>query len=288
MIIVFMKKTESAWLSLKQEIEGDETSPLVVPPKLNDPDKLITSAKQVLLSAEGKSYKYSGMVDSAREGLDIRVAPENVPRALRFMDTLIKLMRARGHEITLKYGGTYAVVKGEEIKIACREKTKIVKHPGKPWPTRKFIPTGILSFKSEGYHRGEWVDGSKKLEDQLSRILATLETSVNELLAYWESSKKREEEIKAQKLIEQKIALRKEQEINAFQQLLKKALRWQQATILRKFLEEAESRATADIESSYFKEWLFWARSKADWFDPSIEAEDALLEGVDRNSFILK
>ena len=32
------------------------------------------------------------------------------------------------------------------------------------------------------------------------------------------------------------------------------------------------------------KEWINWAKEKADWYDPFIEKDDALLSGIDRDS----
>lgn len=31
-------------------------------------------------------------------------------------------------------------------------------------------------------------------------------------------------------------------------------------------------------------DWIAWARKKADWFDPTIEAEDELLKHINRNN----
>lgn len=180
------------------EIESNPKLMLTVPVKLNNPHHLILHAKNLFSSKNAKSYRYPGMLDTTIEdGIDIRVFPNNVQRALRFMDAFIKMCESRGHQIKISNRATYAVVKGEEIKIACREKMKIVEKPGIPWPTRSYIATDILSFKSEDYHSGEWKDGTLKLEEQLSRILAYLETSVEGLFAIWAENEKRDKERKA-------------------------------------------------------------------------------------------
>jgi hypothetical protein len=40
--------------------------------------------------------------------------------------------------------------------------------------------------------------------------------------------------------------------------------------------------------SEELKNWLNWARKKADWYDPFTEAEDQLLCDADRNSLAFK
>jgi len=284
-----MEKIEPVWRGRQLEIEKDSKLTLDVPINLVSPHRLISQAKQILSSKEGKSYKYSGMQDATREdGIDIRVTPALVPRALRFMDTLIKLFEARGYSLKIDSRGTYVVLKGQDIKIACREKTKIVEKPGTPWPTREYVPTGVLSFKSEGYHSGEWKDGTKKLEEQLSKILAFLEESVQGLFAIWEENRKRDEIREAAERKEKEAKLRIANEIRDFKQLLQKSLRWQQASVLRKYLIEVEQKFSSEDVSTEHREWLAWAQKKADWFDPLVESTDPLLDGIDRDSLIVK
>src|SRR5688572_29324305 len=116
-----MERHEPIWKELQLQIESDPKISLTVPSALKNPHRLIIQAKNILLSKDGKSFKYPEMQDATRkDGIDIRVVPGNVQRALRFMDTLIKVFESRGYEIKVNNRGTYAVVKGEEIKIACR------------------------------------------------------------------------------------------------------------------------------------------------------------------------
>jgi hypothetical protein len=270
------------------EIESNPKLVLAVPIKLNNPHHLILQAKNILSSKDAKSYKYPGMLDaSIEDGIDIRVFPNNVQRALRFMDTFIKLCESRGHNVRFRDRATYVDVKGEEIKIACREKMKTVETPGIPWATRSFIATDVLSFKSEGYHSGEWKDGTLKLEEQLSRILAYLETSVEGLFAIWAENEKRDAERKALEQIEQQKKERKERELSDFKKLFARSVRWQQSKLIRDYLNEFEKKITGEA-SEEDKKWLEWASKKADWFDPFVESDDSLLDGIDRDTVLAK
>jgi hypothetical protein len=72
--------------------------------RLSDPDPLIIQAKNTLLIEKRKSPHFNGVLETKPGELNIRVAPSNVARALRFMDAFIKLMRARNHDIHSQYG----------------------------------------------------------------------------------------------------------------------------------------------------------------------------------------
>ena len=69
-----------------------------------------------------------------------------------------------------------------------------------------------------------------------------------------------------------------------FKKLLAQAERWRQTELLRGYIEAVEERTLE--EKSMTKEienWIQWAKKKADWYDPMVEAGDELLTGVDRN-----
>lgn len=103
---------------IKNEIDEErEELPMTVPAVLDNPDKLIVEAQKSLKGQKS----YDGMVYS--RGLTIKVSPDNVGRALLFMDTLIKLLRVRGHDVVCG-SKTYAVIEEMKIEIGCKEKFK--------------------------------------------------------------------------------------------------------------------------------------------------------------------
>jgi hypothetical protein len=150
----------------------------VVKDRLSTPDPLIVVARQRLTGKEATAYNYVGMVECKRDELDIRVAPANVTRALLFMDALVKTLRARHHEIHFRNGETYAIVKGDDIKIRCHELAKRVRVNDRNWGNTELHPTGILSFKAGNFTPREWKDSAKdpacKLDNFLPDIIAWL------------------------------------------------------------------------------------------------------------------
>ena len=103
---------------LRKAVESDPKLKLVVPDRLTAPDKLIVEAKERLQAKPNQNSQYKGVVRSDGDALDICVSTGNVPRALRFLDTLIKALRAMGHSVLMEKDNTYALVSGQKIKCS--------------------------------------------------------------------------------------------------------------------------------------------------------------------------
>ena len=79
-------------------------------------------------------------------------------------------------------------------------------------------------------------------------------------------------------LIEKELRERKEKEISEFKNLFSKFNRWQQARNLREYITAIEEKNKRGRElTREQKEWIKWAKQKADWYDPLIDKEDPLL-----------
>lgn len=256
---------------LKFEMLQDTRLSFAIPEKLKTKDPLILAAKMRLTGKEAShSYNYKDAVECSRDELDIRVGTSNVGRALRFMDTFLKLLRGRGHGIIIKNGETSAVVKGQELKMKFREKFKRVIVNDRSWGNTELHPTGILSLSVEGWSGKEWKDklgdgggksgsgskgsggsgkrgsGSKGpgrlLESYLPEILAWMEIRAdrdNEKDSYY---RKRREEREQLERVARELKEGKVREIEAFRELLEKAERWHKAVNLRRYIGEVERR----------------------------------------------
>lgn len=261
---------------LVNEIRNDPRLVLSVPDRLSYPDPLVVAAKECLA---GKSSftptGYEGMLGTPGDVLDIRVAPRHVNRALCFMDTLVKGIKGRGGEILFRNRFTYARVKGQDFRIAFREKTRRVAVPGQSWTSNQ--PQGILYFKYDGYTSREWKDGKRPLESYIPDILARLERASDELTFEQEKNRRHLAEIRRKQEEELAQSARREKELSDFKDLLSQAERWEQAGLLRRYIGEVERRGTATAE------WLEWAKKKADWYDPFVGSDDELLGGYVKN-----
>jgi hypothetical protein len=116
------------------------------------------------------------MLTSHRTGLDICVLPDNVLRALCFMDALIKGLQARSHDVRLRNGATYAVVFDEEVQISFRDKPKRVATTSGSYTNHELVPTGTVCFRARiNMNEKQWKDGEQPVERQLPAIQARLE-----------------------------------------------------------------------------------------------------------------
>ncbi len=277
---------ESPIQVLQRQIENDVKVNLTVPKKLATLDKLILRAKASLEERKKSNWTNNGLISTGRDELEINVSPQNVERALRFMDTLLKAFYARGHKIEMDYHGSNVTIQGQLINFSLIEKSKRTIIEKDKWRTQQLEPTGKLAFRiKKNFDLKEFIDGKIPLESQLAKIIAELEIHGEELrLEKIEREKSWAKQKIEQEKRERYMRLR-EKELKDFKGLLIEATRWRQAEVLRNYINAVESQAPADPSSKEErKKWVEWARRKADWYDPTVESDDILLTGVDRDN----
>lgn len=275
---------------LTKELKTILKDTIIFPEKLTKPNQLIIDAKNDLKTKEPSYYhNIKGLLNTSSGILNITVAPQNVKRALLFMDIFIKAIQKRGHKIILK-GGTKIVIDSTELSIGLRERLKrrIIKETH--WNSTELYPSNILSFTLDVYPSKEWSDtNNSKLEDKIPDIIAKLE-----LQAVKEKKDAIEREIRhieyeRKRKIEEDLEAKRNFELSEFKGLFKKANRWHQAEIFRKYIAEVEKKAkennslTVDVIN-----WLEWANNKVEWYDPFTEKEDETFEKVNRDTLEYK
>ncbi len=265
-------KSKAAAKIQKEKIEEDPKLNFTVPSKISKPDALVEAARKDLLNKKSWGFGHgAGLVMCSGNIFDISVSPQNVGRALRFMDAFIKLLKSRSNSIITEHGKTYAVVEGEKVKISIKEKSKrfVIKETS-GYENSEYKPTGVMSFKMVIFYKDtEWKDGKHSLEDQLSLIVSTMEVKAREHkqeMLRWE--KEREKDAEERRLIREREE-RKAKELAAFKRLLDEAQEWHRVAILREYIDKVEARAIAKSGASEdLKTWLSWARGMADAHDP--------------------
>jgi hypothetical protein len=64
-----------------------------------------------------------------------------------------------------------------------------------------------------------------------------------------------------------------------FSSLFLESIRLHQTNIIREYIKTIEAKAIEKEQlNSELKDWIQWARKKADWYDPLINGDDALLD----------
>lgn len=261
---------------VQSEIEKILGSKLIVPEKLTKPNKLIEEAKKNMEAHKSTRYLFDGFIDY-RQGISFRVQPENMSRALRFMDTLIKAMLALGHSVNYDHVKNHLVFKimEENFEIGFREKSKRMEVESKyTWNRFTKVPTGIFILQATGWlsEMAVWKDGKQPIENQLSKILETLEimsTKITEERLKWKKRQElRVEEIKREK--EEELSI--ENEVKKVKQLIRDTELWRISKDIREYVQDGMVR-----DQLHSKKEIKWARGVADWIDPTTQRPSRLL-----------
>lgn len=270
------------------EIETQLKDKLVVAERLSNPDKSIIATQKIQRGEVKYTDRDYDKISS--ESLNVNVSKEQLSRALRLMDTLIKALRLRGHQVNTSRHNTTVNINGQDVPIGLREKNKRVKRESNSsWDSYDYVPVGILIIKViESYSNKEFSDGKLPLEKQLAHIIASFELWAKEKIEWHERCRQNQLKWQEEERIRKEFEKRQEDDLEAFRQTLNKAERWHKAVNLHNYINEVESKAiTGNNLTEETKAWLTWARKKADWYDPFIEAEDELLKGADKETLSL-
>lgn len=260
-----------------KEIEHSCFIVLPVPDKLTRPHTLIKAAK-VNLSKQKKRKNWSNLpecIHTNRGLLAISVQKHNVPRALRIMDTLIKLVESRGHSVLIESDSTRLLVEGEKFSIRLREKHNRQKITNERWATTQLVPNDKLSIKYEYFMSKEWSDTGTLLEEKLSRILAFFELKSQEIKEQKERNRIAREQAEMKRQIEQKLLAKKELESKKRDHLIKCSKEWREAEDLRQFIRKIEE---SNDKSEKVIEWLKWSRSQLNELDPLTKGVESFIE----------
>lgn len=273
---------------IKTTIQESTDLNLTVPDNLSKPHKYTQATKEYhkQLKAVRRRGGWHNSVDKTNV-LNIKVSENLYARALRFMDTLIKLVEKRGHQVTID-SVTRVVIKKQSYSIRVIEKHKRVKSKSNySWDTFDLEPTGNMCLKIDNaYPQKEWSDGkSKSLEDRLIDILAWLEMKAEDDIQAAIEREIWSKKIQEERKIQEELQRQKDEEFAKIEELFQSATRLHKAQHLRNFIKEFEEYAIKlnTLDGSK-KEWIKWAREKADWYDPFIEKEVPLLDDIDRDT----
>jgi len=262
-------------------VQTAEEKPLSSPRQTLDP--LLVAVKQTLTRKEN-AYLHDGLRHSDHHQLDIRAAPQNVDRALGFMNQFLHALRGRGHSIE----GSHVLVNGQKMGIRCREKLKRVASTKYSYQHTELVPTGILAFQLTAewsWQVREWKEGTETLEEKIPAILEKMESESRRLIDEERERNIRQAERAEEERIQKERQQKQQSELAGFQALFTQATRWRRAMDLRDYLAAFEEYATgAGTMTDERRDWLSWARAKADWYDPFLESPDEWLADIDQHT----
>lgn len=280
---------------LIRDIKNDKSLPLKVPENFIKTDEIIVRTKKYY-SKLGRA-KNLEQPEKPKNGIFWMDVSESLKRrAYLFADTLIKLMKARGHQLVIvtdhEYSyqnGTKLLVFGEYFNIRIREPDNRVmeKDPKYDWYQAKFYPSGKLTLSLDDCsYKRSWGDSKGRLlEDKLPNILAFFELKAKEIKEDRIRSEIWHKEYQRKKKIEEELKLKRDKELNSFKAIIKQSGRWQKSIFLRNYIDAVKNNAIEKGQlTEEFQDWLRWINDKADWYDPFVQKEDDLFSDIDPDS----
>lgn len=281
--------------------------PIIVPDRLSNPHPLIKQSSDTLNSRQPNEV---GLVSPPGKGcLDITVSKASLRRALRIMDTIIKILQKQGYGVYLSEGRTKAKIQEVPISFGIGEKLATKKKRpeehdlsgryefGHSRFIEQRVPSGDLSLtihEAGDFHlygcQQNWNDGKKsKLENRMNSFIDGLLTAA---AAKIDRDREREEEecrrIERQRQLEEERLRRADlrrrylEEQHRVKKLISEAENWKKSHILREYIAILERRATGselpfDLDKP-FGEWLKWAHDQADRLDPLSPSPPSILD----------
>jgi len=263
---------------ISKEIETEYPNFIEVTEQLVKPDVLVREARKELRTKKASNWRnHKECIYTSIGILSISVEKQNVLRILCIADTLIKLLRKRGHEIIIDGNETKIIVDGEKYKIRFREKHTREYFTDKTWKYSELIPNGKLSIKFDDLYDKEWVDKSTPLEKQLSKVIAFFEIRAVQDKEQRERWRIAQEKADIQREIERKLKVERDWEEKKVQILKGQASEWGKAKELQEFIQAVETKSTNPSQN--VKDWLKWAKEKQVQLDPLSSGTDTLIEG---------
>ena len=215
------------------------------------------------------------------------IAKETQPRAIRILDTIVKTVEPLGVEVD---DGLRFSIGKDAIRLHFSESTKEVLHQltqeekmalleyedakrHKRWARepkfRKYdhLYNGTLNL-SVGDKRKFRDSKTGLVEDRLGEILIAIFYCINEAKLAREEREEAERKREEERRRKEELRKRYNAEITKTNELVNQANDFEIACRIRAMADAAEANGSAS------EEWIAWARAKADWYDPTVAAED--------------
>ena len=153
------------------------------------------------------------------------------------------------------------------------------------WQRQELIPNGKLSFQYYSYYpEKEWVDSDLLIEDKITHIIAYFEVKAIKEKQERKEREERQRRYEDEQRKEREFQERKAKELSDFKTMFVLSNRYQKAIELRNYIEAVISHSMKNGSlSKDLQIWIEWAKKKADWFDPFINAPDEYLNDTDKN-----
>ncbi|MRK21539.1 hypothetical protein [Pseudomonas sp. JG-B] len=268
--------------------ERDPANHILVAGRLSRPHFLVRQWRAAL--KEPFRDRRGFPLPSAR-ALDVRVSEAMQARAGRLMDALIKAVERRGYRIEVHDQCTQLELLGVSLDLQLLEDS--VRRPYEPTPRQRaqlargesvylpqwqFVPTGKLTIQAAHGFAGRIADSARApIEEKLNALIVMMGRWAVKTLVEREERERLAAERRAQREIALAQKALQEAERQRLRQLEIQARNWRRALLIRDYIAAAELQQHGEMPVEQ-RQYLDWARAKADWLDPLVRAPDELLD----------
>lgn len=251
----------------------------------------VTGELHPLVASTFRTLRAGGVWNDGRirtrpdECLDVAVSRENLDRAERIMEALLKALSARSIAVSVREQPkwechTVAMLMGEEVAFRLWEQRRRVRPMVKPNPdvfnTPELELTGLLRLEilTHGGRatRRSWGDGRKQMvEECLNAFIISLR-EIADACRRRTAQREREKAARAEEeRVRQEQEARRKGEQERLNQLLADADAWHRSQRLREFMAAVMSKfeqLPAEKQTDSLRRYLDWANRQADRIDP--------------------
>lgn len=288
-------------LVARRQFETQPGNQIVVSETLDMPHPLVAATERVFRKPKQRDLR--NLPTTERRALDISVSEASLPRALRIMDALVKALDARGMPLRIEPDGkqrTCLTLQGQVLAIRLVENTSRTERE----PTEKerqeiktyghtylpdrysYQPTGMLKLGIIQYHnelQKVVADGKhQRVEQFLNEFVVKIETEAVRRKREMEHREREHRRWEEQARLRREREEERRQEIERLKELEDEARNWRRANGIRAYVAAVEAQATREHGSigseSELGQWIAWARHKADWIDPLVNARCPALD----------
>lgn len=275
---------------------------IVVSETLDMPHRLVVITERALQRPKHRDLR--NLPTTERRALDILVSEASLPRALRIMDALVKALDARGMHLRIETDGkrrTCLTLQGQVLAIRLvesisrterelteKERQDIKKYGYAYLPNRyAYEPTGMLKLGIIGTYHSDFhktvADGKRqRIEQRLNEFVVKLEAEAVRRKRHEEHLERQHQLWEKQERRRREREEQKRKEIERLKALEEEARDWKRAEDIRAYVAAVETKATHEHgrvgPDSELGQWIAWARHKADWIDPLVNAKCPVLD----------
>ena len=255
------------------ELEQRKELKFKIPGSISIYHPIVRSSKKLLENIDDSKEKFKfWQLSKEKDILPIHTDKALRTRALRFMDTLIRIVEAMGHKITFENSRCYVEMFGQMTEINLRQKVyRIRDKDERGWGRESWEKSDKLEFQAgPSFRQKNWIDKDKrKLEEYLSEIIAWIEKDCK----YWHDLRAQQAIEKNKRLLEEQkleaIKMEKELEEAKVNQLFTDAENWNKAVVVERYINEMEKQTILKNQMNPNTEnYLDWARKVINRLNP--------------------